>query len=73
MNTFFSFCLKKWDRLVLIGFLLLHVLLCAFFLRHNYLTVDEPVHITGGLEILQNMGHTVNPESGVLPQVVHLL
>ena len=73
MDTFFSFCLKKWDRLVLIGLLLLHVLLCAFFLRHNYLTVDEPVHITGGLEILQNMGHTVNPESGVLPQVVTAL
>ncbi len=64
---------KKWDRFAAVALLLFHLFLCAGFTVCNYLTVDEPVHIVGGLEILQNMGHTINPESGVLPQIITAL
>lgn len=50
-------------------FLLILALLLFGFLKTNDVTVDEPVHLLGGLEILQNGGHTVNPESGVFPQL----
>ncbi len=63
------FRLKKWEYPAAALLLLLHLALMIGFIRNNDLTIDEPVHILGGLEILQNGGHTMNPESGVFPQV----
>ena len=68
-----SFFKRKWEISCVWLLLLVHVLLCAGFLKSNYLTVDEPVHITGGLEMLQNGGYTMNPESGVIPQITAAL
>ncbi len=56
-----------------VAIVLFQLVLMILFAVNNSPTVDEPIHLMGGVNYLKNRDFILNPESGVFPQVLAAL
>lgn len=64
---------KNWHIAAVACLVSAQVLLMALFIVSSSPTWDETAHLCGGLDYLKNRDYSVNPESGVLPQMLAAL